>query len=127
LRFGVGDSGVLLEGLDLLGVFVLEQCEVGCFEIVDGVLVRVSDDYVYDDELGMGFDGGDGLRSWGLGGGCQAESEREREEARHVVSGCVLIATQEAGGCRGKNTMPIFAAIKLLKMGIGFLMDLDGG
>ena len=71
MGFGVGEGGVLLEGLDLLGVFVLEQCEVGGLEIVDGVLVRVGDDYVYDDELGVGFEGGDRLRS--LSGGCKAE------------------------------------------------------
>ena len=55
MGFGVGEGGVLLEGLDLLGVFVLEKGEVGGFEIVDGVLVRVGDDDVYDDELGVGF------------------------------------------------------------------------
>jgi hypothetical protein len=46
---------VFFEGLDLLGIFVLEEAEVAGFEIVDRVLVRVGDDYVYDDELGVGF------------------------------------------------------------------------
>jgi hypothetical protein len=127
LGFGVGEGGVLFEGLYLLVVFVLEKGEVSGFEIVDWVLMRVGDDYVYDDELGVGFEGGDrlgGLRS--LGGSCEAEGEREQEEARHVVSGCVLIATQDAGGCRGKNAMPIFAAIKAAEDGRLICDGLDG-
>jgi hypothetical protein len=108
---------VLLEVSDLLRVFIFEDCEVGGFESVDGVLVGVCDDYVYDDELGTGLEGGDRLWGRGLGGGCEAEGEREQEEARHFVSGCVLIPTQDALGCRGKNAMPIFAAIKAAEDG----------
>jgi hypothetical protein len=40
---------VLLEGADVLGVAVLGDGEIGGFEVVDGVVVCVGYDDVFDD------------------------------------------------------------------------------
>jgi hypothetical protein len=50
-------SDVLFEGDDLLRGAVFGDGEVGHLEVVDGLLFRVGDEDVDDDELGIRFEG----------------------------------------------------------------------
>ena len=106
LEFGGGLSGVFLEVLDLLGIFVFEECEVGGFEVVDGVLVGVGDDDVYDDELGVGFEGGYGLRGWGFGRGLRGRGRVGAGGSAAFVLRVRAYCNTGGGGCRGKLQCP---------------------
>jgi hypothetical protein len=53
---------VLLKALDGLGVAVFLQIEIGLGQIVNWILVGVSDDYIDDDQVGLDVKGGGWVR-----------------------------------------------------------------
>ena len=71
---------VLFKRLDGLRLAVLKHFEIGLGEIVHGVMLCVGDHHIHHNQVGVGLDGGGGLRRGGLSGRKRRITEQDSDK-----------------------------------------------